>query len=142
MTARLTPDRLAEVRARAEAATEGTWEMFDFRGEGGGVYIKAGEDSASFYGINSGVTSPSHEQDQQMVADAALMSHARTDVPDLLAALDAATERAERAEAALERVEALAEDWEVRCEFYRGTGNFRAHRAVTDQLREAMEGKP
>lgn len=49
----------------------------------------------------------------------------------LLDALDAA-------EAALARIKALAEEWEQRCEYYRGTGNFQAHRGVTSDLRAAL----
>lgn len=40
--------------------------------------------------------------------------------------------------ATVARVEALADEWEERCEHYRGTGNFQAQRSATDELRAAL----
>ena len=58
----------------------------------------------------------------------------------VLPALDAATERAERAEAALARVEALAEEWEREADADQYDPCDVAGRAA--ELREAMAGKP
>ena len=44
----------------------------------------------------------------------------------------------ERLREQLAAVEALADKWEERCEHYRGTGNFRAQRSATDELRAAI----
>ena len=49
---------------------------------------------------------------------------------------DAAT--IERLRERLAAVEALADEWEERREHYRGTGNFRAQRSATDELRAAL----
>ena len=71
MTDPMTPERLAEIEARAEAATEGPWEAWD-RGIGFEVHVNAECLNSEF-----------RETFRQ--ADAEFIAAARTDVPDLLA---------------------------------------------------------
>lgn len=140
MTAPPTPERLAEVRARAEAATVGPWEWDAPSTEpwpsgDENLHNAANDPVLSSWGYDADGIDASAE-------DRAFIAHARTDVPDLLAALDAATERAEKAEAALARVEAAlsahpecdryAEDDVITCGWKR----------AVHSVREAMEGKP
>ena len=83
MTEPMTPERLAEIEARAEAATEGPWEAWD-RGIGFEVHVNAECLNSEF-----------RETFRQ--ADAEFIAAARTDVPDLLAEV-------RRLQAAVERV--------------------------------------
>ena len=83
MTDPMTPERLAEIEARAEAATEGPWEAWD-RGIGFEVHVNAECLNSEF-----------RETFRQ--ADAEFIAAARTDVPDLLAEV-------RRLQAAVERV--------------------------------------
>jgi hypothetical protein len=82
------------IRARAEAATDGPWSAY-------GTVI------AAYFEPNcggcSGIVSPAHEPScgieqiaQADAADAEFIAHARTDVPALLDALDAAEAEIER----------------------------------------------
>ena len=83
MTDPMTPERLAEIEARAEAATEGPWEAWD-RGIGFEVHVNG-----------EGLNSEFRETFRQ--ADAEFIAAARTDVPALLAEV-------RRLQAAVERV--------------------------------------
>lgn len=70
-----------------------------------------------------------HVTHQCSIADARFIAAARTAVPELLDALDAA-------EATLARVEALAADWSARA----GDGHLSMFRAdAVDELRQALE---
>lgn len=78
----MTPEQRAEIRARAEAATEGGWGFDGLNGNG------------SYYVVSDG-----HEYvvaDGLIEEDAVFIAHARTDVPALLDALDAAEAAVER----------------------------------------------
>ena len=66
----MTPERLAEIRARAEAATEGPWF-----GSAGGLYI---------YGATPG----DEVARTNRPADATFIAAARTDVPELVAEVE------------------------------------------------------
>ena len=82
-------DRLDEIEARANAATEGPWVTggTDLAGE---VYFGtyADPDDPTEPGVMLGVTGTQE--------DAALIAHARTDVPALVAALRAVLDLADR----------------------------------------------
>ena len=67
---RMTPERLAEIEARANAATPGPWEAWD-RGIGFEVHVNGEELNSEF-----------RETFRQ--ADAEFIAEARTDVPALL----------------------------------------------------------
>jgi hypothetical protein len=94
----MTTEELQACRDRAEAATPGPWEMsrrddvmggFDYFVEAGPLCVAvAAEDARPTRGMGA-------------KRDAAFIAHARTDVPRLLATVDHAEARAERAEAAL-----------------------------------------
>ena len=75
MTDPMTPERLAEIEARAEAATEGPWEAWD-RGIGFEVHVDG-----------EALNSELRETFRQ--ADAEFIAASRTDVPALVAALRA-----------------------------------------------------
>ena len=65
--------KLEEIRSRAEKATEGPWEL-----RGGGEWIHP-------FGIEVGPM----DEGEIPVADAEFIAHSRTDVPKLVAALEA-----------------------------------------------------
>lgn len=71
----LTPERLAEIEARAKAATPGEWEAFGLFGNEAHVWVNGRL-------IASGLTRN----------DARLVAHARTDIPALLRDLRTARE--------------------------------------------------
>ncbi|MFI0031303.1 hypothetical protein ACH4M8_18625 [Streptomyces albidoflavus] len=98
----LSPERLAEIAARAEAATAGPWGFYD-----GDNYADVAADlemtGRGSYSCRQQVArledesywdDPAHEDDdeerasEQMAADAAFIAAARTDVPALLAEVD------------------------------------------------------
>ena len=86
----MTPERLAEIRARAEAATPGPWEAEDYSTDPGdeGSCITAGEPGtmrqrAVAYAIDYPWTTP-----ESCAADATFIAHARTDVPELAAEVE------------------------------------------------------
>lgn len=90
-----TTDRLAEIRARAEAATEGPWEevrRFGFAGVKG-ILCPNHVQVAELVAVRSdgdGVYRPRHLPIVEFVgtdADAEFIAHARTDLPTLLAAV-------------------------------------------------------
>ncbi len=93
----MTPERIAEIEARAEAATDGPWHK-DHDGFG---CVSIGN-----YGwVCAGPNAPAYDEDsEQGHADSEFIAHARTDVPDLLAYIKVLTEERDehrdRAEAA------------------------------------------
>ena len=91
-------ERIEQIRERVAKATEGPWEVHH-------ISVRGGNENCT-------VVSPSGDAElgnwfvsaSQWPTDAAFIAHARQDIPDLLAALTAANERAERAEAENERL--------------------------------------
>ena len=86
----MTPERLAEIRVRAEAATQGPWEAQDYSADPGDEVscITAGEPGtmrqrAVAYAIAYSWTTP-----ESCAADATFIAAARTDVPDLVAEIE------------------------------------------------------
>ena len=79
--------RLAEIRARAEAATEGPWTAL-----GSGVasgdhwHVIASGEAVAHISSRDGVNEDQREPDAEFIA------HARTDLPALLAAVEAVRE--------------------------------------------------
>ena len=90
----MTPERLEEIRKRAEAATPGPWQVDDppvgylriIGGVDGDVY-----DDGSMKAIYT-IVCDIHEDDDEQV-NASFIANARQDIPDLLAALDDALAR-------------------------------------------------
>jgi len=83
------PDRLTEIEARAEAATEGPWEVARFDYEDGAinwqVWCGAGTDNDKAHGYNcDDLWAPNVRKTSEFIA------HARTDIPYLLARLRSA----------------------------------------------------
>lgn len=101
MTAPLTPERLAEVGARADDAQQAF--------------------------LTGTVGAPPNTEGLSKDDAIDVLGSSAADVPDLLDAVERLTERAERAEGALARVEALS--WSL-------------SPADGPRVREAMEGKP
>lgn len=77
-------DRLNEIEARANAATEGPWSIVS---EDGMILalVLTDEDDGLFYG-DSGYDAPITTETGE---DAEFIAHARTDMPDLVGALRA-----------------------------------------------------
>lgn len=115
MTDRLSPEREAEIAARAEAATAGPWGFYD-----GETYADVAADlqitGRGSYSYREKVArledenywdDAAHEEDdeerasEQMAANAAFIAHARTDVPALLAELAAVRTERDQAQAKL-----------------------------------------
>jgi len=92
--------RIAEIRAREQAATPGPWEA---RVTG---YTKTGYAGGPSYFCVLVPDGPVYNVLSDMLDkdDAAFIAHARQDVPDLLAALAAERERAAKLEQALDRI--------------------------------------
>ena len=91
---------LDEIQARADAATEGPWavEVDDDGFDGASVLLDDGVGWGTAY-----ICQDMHQGESEGVADAEFISHAREDVPKLVAALRA--------------VEVLAEQWRYKGEF-------------------------
>ncbi|MFA4975635.1 MAG: hypothetical protein WC577_03050 [Candidatus Paceibacterota bacterium] len=128
----LSAERLAEIAARAEAATAGPWGFYD-----GDNYADVAADlemtGRGSYTCRQQVArledesywdDPAHEEDdeelasEQMAADAAFITAARTDIPTLLAEVDrlraelAARPTRDEADAEIQRAtDGLREAW-------------------------------
>lgn len=99
----MTPERIAEIRARVDAARPRWWKA-DLRPEHRDIYSPM-DDGSHFYQV---LKAHDHTQD----ADLVFAAEARQDIPDLLDELDAATERIGRLKAALEPLRArLMNGW-------------------------------
>lgn len=88
------PDELAEVEARAEAATEGPWTA-EYSGETGNCVLPPGYESTREYVART--------QLYLAVSDAVFIAAARTDVPRLAEALRSAWAERDQAQAELAR---------------------------------------
>jgi hypothetical protein len=77
----ITPERLAEIKARYEAATDGPWH---------GQHDEFGCVQIGNYGwVCGGANEPEYDIDsEQGHADAEFIAHARTDMPDLVAEVE------------------------------------------------------
>ena len=93
MTDPMTPERLAEIEARANAATQGPWEWHPYMGSGATL----AKPNHPFHELNILKTT---DDWPPVAADAEFIAAARTDVPALLAEV-------RRLQAAVERVREL-----------------------------------
>lgn len=86
--------RLAEIRARVEAATPGPWTPMEYDHNPGdqGVPILGGGERGSMAAHLTAYTMTLSNVDQSE-ADAEFIAHARTDLPALLAAVEAFKEK-------------------------------------------------
>lgn len=100
----MTPDQLAQIQRRADAATEGPWHSFGTGPRGGDHWYVIGADNVS---LAWGIASRDGENEAQRGPDAEFIAHARTDIPGLLAAVRDAQQSAEQAEQALTRVRTM-----------------------------------
>lgn len=82
-------DRLTEIQARADNATDGPWEAIA-EGDHESRVVAAGDDMA--------LCLDCHTQAGVEPSDAEFISHARTDVPRLVAALQAVLAQCDRHE--------------------------------------------
>lgn len=88
MTEPMTPERLAEIEARANAATQGPWEaatgalVGDDYDEATHVWYRLHSPDRMWQTIGKVLD---NELDQTTIEDAEFIAEARTDVPDLLA---------------------------------------------------------
>ena len=90
----MTPERLDEMRKRAEAATEGPWKASDFghygRGEPESIVVHTGEfdhsDLRTFESETAVAWMPRWEGQES--DNATFIAHARADVPALLAEVE------------------------------------------------------
>ncbi len=84
---------LDKIRERAKAATPGPWRNEPNTGAGR-VWVqisrhRGDRDCEPLFNVRSPGRNPSTEEYQQRAADAGFIAHARTDVPRLLAVVDA-----------------------------------------------------
>lgn len=99
----MTPEQRAEIRARADAATDGPWRQTRWADQS-----TAGRDCiASTNGYEIIRVARACLRD----ADAAFIAAARTDIPDLLDDIERLEAEVERLRAKVERVDALVETW-------------------------------
>lgn len=124
----LTPERLDEIRARADAATPGEWGrlgpiqavvLAPFRSDGtpdedattSTIGLLVGPTDGAVAAVSITVLAELPDRDDvgndPLWRDADFIAHARQDVPDLLAAIDALTARAEAAEQIVAKVSRL-----------------------------------
>lgn len=99
MTNDLTPERLAAIEARAEAATGKPWfatPVPDKLSDNGPDFWLI--DAVSEKNQETEVAELCHKPGDKAKHNAAFIAHARTDIPDLLAAYKAAQEENERLE--------------------------------------------
>ena len=87
--------RLAEIRARAEAATEGPWEdvVDDLNDD---VDVWRDGESRSWVANTGEVFTASAQRARQILADAEFIAASRTDLPALLAAVEAFKKHSDR----------------------------------------------
>lgn len=114
MSGEMTAARLAEIRAREQAATEGPWffkkrKQFYGMGQHHQKIAEIRSETACYVSeIAKGIKKLILEHVSWYVypsdADLEFVAHSRVDVPDLMAALAAETARADRAEAATNQV--------------------------------------
>lgn len=90
----MTPEELAAIRARAEAATPGPWKV----DEGPALADPLLEGEGDWYRHIEGWTNTGWEWLCLSPEDAAFIAHAREDIPKLLDEVEALRARAERAE--------------------------------------------
>lgn len=101
----LSDARLAEIEARANAATPGPWSPAPYSGADPHDRIVVGSNNDWLLNVGALVHEAISPKNPQEYADAEFIAHARTDVPALVAEVRRLRER----EAALEKVVALAE---------------------------------
>lgn len=111
--------RLAEIWARAQAATDGPWRMRHGATTEYAIHVEFGEVLV----VPDGWGWADNDW-RKINADAEFIAHARSDVPWLMAEVDRLTGERDRAlgltarlEEQLARVEALAEEWRYKGEF-------------------------
>lgn len=106
---------LKAIRARLAAATPGPWHAWD-RGIGYEVHKGAERDCLSEFGTGSEHCDELNDGFRETFArgDADLIAHAPADLAALCDEVEALTARAERAEAAVQRVRELVKDWSSR----------------------------
>lgn len=127
-------ERLDEIRRRAEAATSGPWEAYNR-----GCDRTPLDDEAGGLGLEIDGPPEAYGRGQfHLAADAQFIAHARSDVPYLLAALDAMTRRAEAAERRLAEVQKRSEH-DLRQERERRESLERRHTNLQEQQRTQIE---
>jgi len=102
----MSPERLAEIRGREQAATEGPWRILD-PCDGPDVIIVHGPEE----GVSEGerwIADVWGDQSERGDEDGVFITHARTDVPDLLDYVAALEERNRHLEERLGRM-----SWEL-----------------------------
>lgn len=82
----ITKERLAEIKARAEAATPGPWEPFEWYHSDDGGWAAVGPHHVDVDGYEP--DEPGSLIHERATLDAAFISAARTDVPDLVAEVE------------------------------------------------------
>lgn len=105
----ITPERLAEIKARTDKATAGPWEFSPevFCGYGySTLYNPQTRDEIIVTGGKNDGDSPIIWMGEEMLeADRVFIEQARQDIPDLIAALEAAQAEIARLRKALETIE-------------------------------------
>lgn len=124
----MTPERIAELRRLAEAATKGPWEA---------------KEPAFMPGVKARVFgpgyAPKHDGKECLpLADAAFIAAARSAVPELLDEVERLRARCERLEKVREAAEALCEQVEY-VKYY--TADSTALSAIRSALAAALEGE-
>lgn len=96
--------RLQEIKARADAATAGPWKASHRHG-----LLTENDDESAGLGLEiEGPPEAWNRGQFSRGADASFIAHAREDVPDLIAALEASRAECARLRAALEKSRSLA----------------------------------
>lgn len=141
---------LAEIRARAERATEGPWRVVPWKGSrvhdrvtSWCLHVVNDQDGISredTWGEIYGPHMDDYEHEGEMKANALLIAHARTDIPNLC-------NRVEELEAAIEPLLAQWEAFQTCQDGFPGNQEqayymlYRHHVAKWEALRAALDGK-
>lgn len=138
----LSPEELEEIRQREQAATKGPWLLYsgplrpEFPTRVHEITTVSGRAVVKWGGFD-GVESPKRE----IASTARFLAHARTDIPRLLAHIEALEKRAEKKDAALRKVisvEAGAVRWTEAFLSYEAAEPLRD---IIRQCKEALEGR-
>lgn len=93
----MTPERLAEIKQRAEAATPGPWSYYKTISGDYLISLPADDDTPLAHIPHIHL----HQAKDEQGRNATFISHARTDIPDLIAEIERLQEKIDRLQHAL-----------------------------------------
>ena len=133
----MTPERLAEIRARCEAASPGPWfAMFIAGAGGGGADVSANDEQGTYHVAECSRIVEADGTLPQTKANRDFVCEARRDIPDLLAEVDRLREVCGALDAW-----ATATDYMARISVYTDNRNGELLVAAVRKARAALRGE-